>query len=94
MNKNIFILILFVILCFIFNYTTHIEKFDIYDNNNKLYNLPKGFWNEKCIILDKRGPFIWASCENDKGKLVNTSIDISKCYNHRIRNFNGILECL
>jgi hypothetical protein len=92
MYKNIFILILLIVLYFIFNYKP-IEKFDIYDDRNKLYNLPGGSWKEKCIILDSRGPFIWASCENDKGKLVDTSIDISKCYNNKIRNFNGILEC-
>jgi len=92
MNKNIFILILFIVLYFVFYYTST-EKFDIYDNVNKLYNISNGSWNEKCVILDKRGPFIWASCENDKGKLVNTSIDSSKCYNNKIKNINGILEC-
>jgi hypothetical protein len=91
MNKNllIYILILCIIIYYLFS-NLFIEKFT-WTYNNKL---PEDLWKNTCIILDYRYPLLWASCENDKGKFIDTSININKCYEDKIRNVDGILECL
>jgi hypothetical protein len=62
--------------------------------NIEKFTLPRGYWRKKCIIHDYRDPFLWASCENDIGKYIETSISIDKCINKNIKNVNGILECV
>ena len=55
--------------------------------------LPPGSWRETCIIQDFRDPLLWASCETDTGKYIETSISADKCIDRTIRNVNGTLEC-
>ena len=86
MNKLLIIcLLVLIILVFVCNY--NIENF------NSLSQINSSLSHNDCTILDYRHPFIWATCLDDKGKYIDTSIDISKCINNRIRNFNGELEC-
>lgn len=82
MNKIIFVILAGIIILFLINVK---ENF-----SNKL---PTGSWKNNCSILDFRYPFLWASCENDRGKSLDTSINISKCIGDRIRNVDGNLEC-
>jgi hypothetical protein len=91
MNKLfIFIFILCIILfyCFSNNFENFINK-----NNISYKKLPKGLWRSTCIVHDFRDPLLWTLCENDHGKYIETSINIDKCINRKIRNVNGVLEC-
>jgi hypothetical protein len=61
---------------------------------DELYkNLPRGDWINTCNVEDFRDPMLWALCQDDRGKYVETSINIDKCFDRKIRNVKGILEC-
>lgn len=53
----------------------------------------EGNWLDTCKVYDFRYPYVWALCDNDKGKQIDTSINLSTCYQNKIKNFNGNLEC-
>jgi len=81
--KTDFILIILCIIFLIYCNKFNIEKFI----------LPKNSWRETCNIYDFRNPILWVSCENDRGKYIDTSINVNKCINKNIKNVDGILEC-
>lgn len=99
MNKLfLFIFILGLVILFCFN--KYVEKFTwawgYYHKQNKLAKLkglPNGSWMNTCIVQDFRDPLLWASCETDRGKYIEASIDVAKCIKRKIRNVNGVLEC-
>lgn len=101
MNK-LFLLILILGLIIFYCINQNIEKFTwawgyypVHNPNKykKTKGLPTGSWRRSCIIQDFRDPLLWASCENDRGKYIEASINISKCFNRKIKNVNGVLEC-
>jgi hypothetical protein len=101
MNKQflfIFILGLVYWYCFSYNHEYFTRSLNYYHKNNKrsttiISNVPTGKWKDTCTVLDFRDPILWATCENDRGKYKETSINVNKCSGRRIRNVNGFLEC-
>ena len=107
MNKIICLLLLFFLIYLILNHKKEgfTWAYGYYEKEKYEENIPFSIWqktfpsNKKildflpCSVLDYRYPFLWAMCENDNGKQVETSIDLSKCYKNRFRNVDGILEC-
>lgn len=99
MNKLfLFIFIIGIILLYYLNQNNYkLEKFKwawgYYPSISQSKELPSGTWKETCTIQDFREPLLWALCENDYGKYKETSINIDKCIDKKIRNVNGILEC-
>jgi hypothetical protein len=96
MNKLfLFIFILGLIILFCFN--KYFEKFTwaygYYPKPRLNVKLPKGSWKETCVVKDYRHPFLWAQCKDDHGKFIETSIDAGKCFETKIKNVKGTLEC-
>jgi hypothetical protein len=102
MNK-LFLLILILGLIVFYCLNHNLENFTwawgYFPKNRKmkydeLYKiLPTGDWRKTCNIQDFRGPMLWATCQNDRGKYVEASINIEKCFERKIRNVKGTLEC-
>lgn len=53
-----------------------------------------GPWIESCVNPEvNKENTLFASCKNDTGQMVFTSLDISKCQSNSVNNNNGKLEC-
>lgn len=99
MNKLFLFIIVFLLIIF-YCWNQNLEKFTwawgYFPKPGKLSKfkgLPPGAWKNTCIVQDFRDPLLWASCENDYGKHIEASIDIDKCFDRKIRNVKGVLEC-
>ena len=56
---------------------------------------PSGTWMDSCNVADAayNGYSLYASCKNNAGYYMGTSLDLSSCAPHSVRNNNGKLEC-
>lgn len=101
-KKLLFIFILIMVFWYCFSYK--LENFiwawgyytppEIFTKQNNLNNSTNYSWLKTCKVNNIKGPFLWASCEDLRGKYVDTSIDTSQCYENKIKNVDGTLECV
>jgi len=56
-------------------------------------NIPSGSYQQSCVNAYMRGNTLIASCTNNNGQRVTSSLDVSRCRGADIGNVNGTLSC-
>ncbi|PWH47592.1 CVNH domain-containing protein, partial [Escherichia coli] len=52
-----------------------------------------GSFAQTCTDIEQRGPFLRALCEDRRGRLIPSRIDMRGCPSRRLANANGRLAC-
>jgi len=69
------VLVFFFLIIMFYCFSDKIKEYFSFIN----IDLPGGSWKRDCTVTSYRYPILWATCNDDKGRPVDTSIDLSSC---------------
>ena len=70
------LILAFIIVIVIYSYNQCKNMREYYSEN---IALPNGSWKKDCEVVSYQYPILWATCNDDKGKPNDTSIDLTNC---------------